>query len=55
MATSGKDVRAAREAKLDALHDRLTGRSSSWSRVRIGPEQWSSRPGLGRGRSRTRS
>jgi len=25
MATSGKDARAAREAKLDALHERLTG------------------------------
>ena len=25
MATSGKDAQAAREAKLDALHERLTG------------------------------
>ena len=55
MATSSKDAREAREAKLDELHDRLTVRSNSWFRVRIGPEHWSSRPGLGRSRSRTRS
>lgn len=52
--TATEEVRAKRDAKLDELHEKLTGAVETLVSGRDWPARWRSRPGSDRARSTTR-